>query len=418
MSRDFFYSVLVVDDEPVNIRIVAEHLHSCCEVLVATSARFALTLLDKKVPDLILLDILMPEINGFDLAKIIKADRRWSSIPIIFLTSDTSKETILEALRIGAVDFIIKPFEPEELLLRVNNCLNSYMVEKKLKETLTDNTRLLSIVDCYVPYIKVDNNAIITGVSSQFCEKFSCVKDKLIGQHTRLLKSGNTPDDFYKKLWESLNANELFQGEIEDKNFNGSTNWYHVTISPETDEHKNIIGYIAFYENIDERIQLKHTSETDKLTGLANRLKLDHFLIMETERSNRYNVPLSIILIDIDHFKMVNDDFGHQVGDIVLKEVAEILKNNIRVSDFVARWGGEEFIIVCTNSDQNSAFDLADKLRSLIERYAFSVIGCKTASFGVAQYNIEEKTTDLFKKVDDALYRAKDLGRNRVELAG
>jgi len=153
---------------------------------------------------------------------------------------------------------------------------------------------------------------------------------------------------------------------------------------------------------------------TDPLTRLYNRVKVDEILDYEVVQSKRYNRNLAVILLDLDHFKMVNDDFGHQVGDDVLIHVAELLRDNTRVSDTVARWGGEEFIIVCTTTSLDEVYNIAEKLRQCIEVHFFPMGRQLTASFGVAQYILGESKESLIKRADDALYEAKKISRNLV----
>ncbi len=161
--------------------------------------------------------------------------------------------------------------------------------------------------------------------------------------------------------------------------------------------------------------ELERLSVTDKLTGLYNRIKLDETIDIETRRVNRYDEIFGIIIIDIDFFKSVNDTYGHQTGDSVLREFASILKESIRKTDTVGRWGGEEFIIICPESTLGSILILADKIKTRIEQYQFSTVGHKTASFGVATYKKGEKTEIMIDRADQALYEAKKKGRNRVE---
>lgn len=156
---------------------------------------------------------------------------------------------------------------------------------------------------------------------------------------------------------------------------------------------------------------------TDTLTGLNNRLKLDQELNKEFQRAKRYGNPFSIILLDIDKFKIVNDTFGHPVGDQTLKEVSSILLEYSRKTDIVGRWGGEEFLFICPETNLAGALHLAEILRNMIETHDFPVIGKKTSSFGVACYLDGDKIQTIMERVDKALYIAKEKGRNRVEVS-
>lgn len=162
-------------------------------------------------------------------------------------------------------------------------------------------------------------------------------------------------------------------------------------------------------------VELERASITDALTGLFNRRRLEEAFAHELERSRRYDHPLSLIISDIDHFKSVNDTHGHQVGDEVLVAIAGLLRCGVRAVDTVGRWGGEEFLIVCPNTDAAGAAALAEKLRAAMATAELPGIGSGTASFGVARVNPGEDFKEAVGRADTALYRAKVNGRNRVE---
>jgi len=159
---------------------------------------------------------------------------------------------------------------------------------------------------------------------------------------------------------------------------------------------------------------LEDLATSDQLTGLNNRRSLDAMLAAEMERSSRYHESLSIIMFDVDHFKNINDTWGHAVGDEVLKQISRIATALVRGPDDLFRWGGEEFLIVAPHTDLQGAIVLAEKLRQAIEGDTFPSVGALTASFGVAEHRPAEDCEDCFKRVDQALYRAKNNGRNRV----
>ena len=167
---------------------------------------------------------------------------------------------------------------------------------------------------------------------------------------------------------------------------------------------------------IEQNHQLELLAVTDRLTGLYNRLRLDQTLEQERARCARYGTLFSVIIIDVDHFKSVNDTYGHQVGDLVLIDVARILSAGTRTVDVLGRWGGEEFLVICYLG-QDGALLLAEKLRRAIEVHRFTSVGHKTASFGIARYRAGEQVSETIGRADAALYRAKQGGRNRVEFA-
>ncbi|MEG3639662.1 transporter substrate-binding domain-containing diguanylate cyclase [Magnetococcus sp. PR-3] len=166
----------------------------------------------------------------------------------------------------------------------------------------------------------------------------------------------------------------------------------------------------------DKNRELAQISITDPLTGVHNRLKLDEECAKELSRAKRYNASFAIILLDIDHFKQINDRFGHQVGDLVLTGVAQLLKDHIRGTDLVGRWGGEEFLVLCPNAKLDGAAKLAEHLRMIIDSHHFPGVGKCTASFGVSLYHEDEEGDTLLGRADRALYLAKEQGRNQCAL--
>ena len=161
---------------------------------------------------------------------------------------------------------------------------------------------------------------------------------------------------------------------------------------------------------------LQELASTDGLTKAWNRRRFEEALEGETHRAMRFGHPLSLAVVDIDHFKSVNDNFGHPVGDRVLAEFVDCLREGMRKSDSVTRWGGEEFIILMPNTPLAAAQRSAERLRERVEQHQFRGVGALTASFGVAQFVPAESTAEWLRRADDALYRAKKRGRNLVEI--
>jgi diguanylate cyclase (GGDEF)-like protein len=155
-------------------------------------------------------------------------------------------------------------------------------------------------------------------------------------------------------------------------------------------------------------------SITDKLTSLYNRTKIDQLFTDELKRAERYGEGFSVILIDLDYFKSVNDTYGHQVCDTVLQEMSRLLRESVRKTDYVGRWGGEEFLVISPQSDIRHALHLAEKLRKMINEYNFSSVGRKTASFGVVSHRAGDCADSMMQRADECLYIAKEQGRNRV----
>jgi len=178
-------------------------------------------------------------------------------------------------------------------------------------------------------------------------------------------------------------------------------------------------GAVITFRDITERLkteqELQHKASFDSLTSIYNRLKFEELLEHAMLEANRYRRPLSLAMFDIDHFKLINDAHGHQAGDAVLREISALTKKTLRDVDSVARWGGEEFMILAPETTLDGIARVAEKIRDVIASNHFSGIEQVTISFGVAQFKYHESEDDLLKRIDDALYTAKQLGRNRVE---
>ena len=176
-----------------------------------------------------------------------------------------------------------------------------------------------------------------------------------------------------------------------------------------------LFGYLLAKNKILSN-HMKSLAHTDMLTSVYNRMMFEHLLEAEILKTNRYGGTFSVIFIDIDHFKKVNDQFGHQVGDMILADFSHLIKKLNRLSDITARYGGEEFIILSIASNIGDTVKHAERLRRAVEIHSFDTAGHITCSFGVAEFKKEIDTKNsLLKRADDALYEAKQNGRNRIE---
>lgn len=162
--------------------------------------------------------------------------------------------------------------------------------------------------------------------------------------------------------------------------------------------------------------QLTQLAMTDKLTGLYNRTKLDEILKDELNRTERFHHTFGLAIMDIDHFKKINDTYGHQVGDTILKEMGKLITKELHSTDKVIRWGGEEFLLIYVETDQKEVLKRVEKLRLKIEQHLFLTSGIITASFGLTHYHKRDTINTIINRADKALYIAKDNGRNRIEI--
>ncbi|MDD2837869.1 MAG: diguanylate cyclase [Sulfuricurvum sp.] len=424
MRELYQQKILIVDDEPINISAIAEILGQKYALSVANNGEKALRILSEGLrPDLILLDILMPDIDGFEVAKQLKANPDTAAIPIIFLTAKKDNESIATGFKVGAVDYLSKPFQKEELLLRIKNTLQIFNLRNALNNALTESQKYIktiesqmALIDKNIIFSSTDIDGKITEVSNAFCKISGYRKEQLIGKMHRIVRHPDMKASFFDKLWNTITRNETWHGEIKNRKKDGTFYWLETMIYPKYDADGNKTGYTAISHDITDKKRVEELSMTDQLTQIHNRLYLTNSFVREIKRAKRYGFIFAVIMIDIDHFKEVNDTYGHDTGDFVLSAVAKILQSTIRETDILGRWGGEEFLILLPHTDIFEAEKLAEKLRQSVEGYSFDTVGRKTCSFGVSVFNLEEDDCkETLKRADKALYSAKNSGRNRVE---
>lgn len=310
--------VLIVDDLPQNILALEAVIADMgVDIISAQSGNDALRLSLKHDFALILLDVQMPGMNGFEVARLVRSNPKTNHFPIIFVTAGM-KDLLdqIEGYETGAVDYLMKPFEPVILRSKVKVFRELYQQRKVI-------------------------------------EKFYFNLEHIVEERTAELKEANE------------------------------------TIS--------------------------RLAATDELTGLSNRRSFNVLLAAAMSAARRHDYPLSVIMIDLDHFKVVNDTFGHSEGDRILKAFADLLQFMIRVEDVAARWGGEEFIVLLPHTPCEAAAALAERIRVAFEQISSSETPMAlSASFGVVQLQMGLDADTLVRLADDALYRAKHEGRNRV----
>lgn len=248
------------------------------------------------------------------------------------------------------------------------------------------------------------------------------------------------PSKIFKELWDTIKNKKPWQGLITNLRKDGRSYVVYSTIVPILDIDGDIVEFIAIrndvteFENAKEQLStlnkamkhkvdelysmaqtLEQQASIDILTGIFNRMKFEEFFDLEVQKAKIQKNPLSIILLDIDDFKRINDTFGHDEGDEVIKSISNLLTKNVRGTDTLSRWGGEEFVILLPNTSLEQAKIVANNLRRIIFEHDFNVSQKKiTCSFGVAIYNYEDTKEKLFKRVDKILYKAKNSGKNIV----
>lgn len=276
-------------------------------------------------------------------------------------------------------------------------------LHSNLESALKKLERSQEVVDKHVLTLQINAKGYIKSISEAFSKKKQCTKEELIGKaYSQVVQPASI-----KK------TNILLSKEVKTTDKNGSELWVSQTILPII-ENGSLEGYDAFLTDITDKKEIEKRSILDPLTQIYNRIKLDESLQIELDRANRTKREFSLIMTDIDFFKKVNDNYGHQIGDEVLVKFASQIKSNIRKTDILGRFGGEEFIIILPDTNKDGALQLAQKLRKIIENYKFSENFQITASFGVSSYQENDTETTITKRADDALYKAKENGRNQA----
>jgi diguanylate cyclase (GGDEF)-like protein len=310
MSTEASLSVLIVDDNSKNLQVLADILRSQnYKVAMARDGAKALKFVNRMIPDLILLDIMMPETDGFEVCRRLKADEHTKDIPIIFISALISTEDKVKGFELGGVDYITKPFQREEVFARIKT-------------------------------------------------------------HLELKRSKEEVKTAYEKLRKA-------------------------------------------YE------ELEVAARTDSLTRLSNRRDIIEKMKYEKNRSARSGKPFSLILSDIDDFKKFNDQYGHDCGDFVLTAAAELIRSRVRKQDHVARWGGEEFLMLLPETGLDGGLVLAEAIRKALSEKIFEYNAEKlkiTMTFGVSAYTTAMTIDQCIKYADESLYKGKKTGKDCIVL--
>ncbi|MBP7225904.1 MAG: diguanylate cyclase [Aliarcobacter sp.] len=349
----------------------------------------------------------------YELKDIFKNDD--SAILVLKTKKDYKKEIITQKINTAIIVFILTLLLSLIMAILVSK-IPSNLQNKLLKahEKLNEFTL---IIDKYVISATTKPDSTIINVSSAFEKTSGYSKEELIGKPMSIVKNPSRDKMIIKDLWETILKGKTWIGEIKNKSKSGDDFWLEQHIVPKINtSNNNIESILSIGIDITTKKELEKIASIDKLTGIFNRRMLDQILQIELDITQRHERDLSLIILDIDYFKQVNDTYGHLVGDEVLKDMASIISKNLRASDVFGRYGGEEFLVICTQTNEDNAFNLAEKLRKIIEEYKFNQVGTKTISLGISSFEKNDTMEQLFKKADEALYCAKEKGRNRSEI--
>ncbi|MDY0327273.1 MAG: diguanylate cyclase [Arcobacteraceae bacterium] len=306
--------------------------------------------------------------------------------------------------------------DDEFMLLVSRDITNQLEMENKIRDKAKELQKLNDIISKSALYTTTDLEGNITYISQAFAKLTGYDRTYLIGKSHKIFKHSSMPKEFFTNLWNTINNNERFIGEIINRRKDGSTYWTKIVIDPIFDDNGNKTGYSSYRENITDTKELEYISTHDSLTGIHNRRAFVKQLHTQIKSASRYNETFGFIIFDIDYFKRINDAYGHQVGDDVLVTISNTIQETLREDDFFARWGGEEFVIIAKYSDINSLEQLVHKLQNKLSIASFAPVSHLTCSFGITIYKDGDNDESIVKRADKALYVAKENGRNRFEI--
>ncbi len=321
-----------------------------------------------------------------------------------------------------ALDYYFKFTAYEKVIDEISYyVLNIYDITEYKNEILGSEIYKTIFNSAASAIVVTDKYGTIEKVNPAFQKLTGYTMEEAIGNNPKILKSGYHSEQFFQEMWQTLSKGEVWRGNLRDKIKSGELIWEKSVISPIKDMAGNIIKYIAIKENITkEKAQeeaLEKYSYQDYLTGLYNRRKFMDYAKNLLDEARKNDLYLFCMMVDLDNFKHVNDTYGHEVGDKVLVELADILKRNVRGTDIASRYGGEEFIVILSRYSYEEAMKRAEKIRGDIEETVVKTNQDEisvTASIGFVRYDGESELSQWIEMADKALYEAKNTGKNKV----
>ncbi|RFC65263.1 PleD family two-component system response regulator [Fulvimarina endophytica] len=449
--------VLIVDDNPVNVRLLEARLSAeYFDVVTAQSGAEALQICRSEPLDLVVSDVMMPGMDGFELCRTLKSDPATLHLPVVLVTALDQPSDRVMGLEAGADDFLIKPVRDLPLLARVKSLTRLKQVTDELRLRAETASDLMTASDPAADAASSVPNILVLGHDERSNGRLASILEK-VGT-VRSFADRAQAFDTIQAGWATLGLIDLSGGAGPDYmrflarcRAEQNSRAMPIIVVTDADDDQSAAkalelgahDYVQRPVDANElaartrtqlaryrygealRMTVERTLEMaviDPLTGLYNRRFFDAHMARAIETAKERDTPFAILVADIDHFKSINDRYGHDHGDQVLREFARRLEASVRASDLSCRMGGEEFAVLLQNADDRMARTMAERFRLAVEARPFSMSDGVdvnlTVSAGVAIYPANgSDATGLLRAADEALYKAKHEGRNRIAVA-
>ena len=440
--------ILIVDDSKTNLELLLTILQKAgYKVHPANTEELALRSAKAKLPALILLDVSLPGTDGFEVCRKLKSDEAIRGIPIIFISVLEDEASKVKGFQVGGVDYINKPFYPEELLARISVHINlrkarlereiqnvKLQEEIEIRKNVEESGQLILDSSPTWIFYKDKENRFVR-VNKTFASAMGMNREELEGQSAFNIYPKKQADDFWRDDKEIIASGKPKNGIIETVQLKNEQRLVQTDKIPYRDKQGNIIGIIGFSIDITmlkkaedslkksvlelevNNNKLAELSITDMLTGIHNRRYVLRQIELAIYNFDRYAVPFCLSIIDIDFFKCINDKHGHLLGDKVLITFAQFLKESARKSDIVGRIGGDEFACILPYTTLDKGLIVMNKLRENVKNITldFTLEKEIAISGGICEYQAAYSLEEIIGKTDNLLYKAKENGRDKIE---
>lgn len=391
---------VVVDDSASAVALMLQLLRTIdgCEPVGFTHSPDAQLWCQTNDIDLLIVDYEMPAPNGLTFIETFRLEKGKAAVPVVMVTSTEDVDVRYMALQTGATDFLTKPIDHVEFIARMRNLLAAYRTHKALAEVslwLTEEVRKTSMVVRQSPasVVITDSQGFIEYVNPKFSEATGYPPEEVIGRKPSLLKSGNSTPETYRELWDTITRGHEWRGTFQNRRKDGSLFWEQAQVSPIRDEAGMITNFVAIMEDITLRkeyeARLEWQANYDSLTGLPNRMLVLDRMGQAIALAARNRSQVAVMLVDLDRFRAVNDTMGHDVGDAILRQVAQRLMTEQHEGDTVARVGNDEFAMVLADVEEfHAPQSVAARICASLES-PFLIAGTEifvSASIGIALY--------------------------------